>query len=133
MALSKSLKKRNSVKRKYKTKTRKYLKKKQMGGSGDNAFIVIKKDGVDQILAARDYQTNALKEYINSNSDGLKQYEPSPGVKFFISKRVLRFVEDEQGNPMVVPNIYLFTRADGTSTVMSMSEVALRNYLRDFQ
>jgi hypothetical protein len=125
MALSKSLKKRNNVIRKYKNKTRKYLKRKQAGGSA-GAYIVID----NQIRAARDYQANALAEYINNGYNYMHQFNPEAGLIFYISKKHIRYFEDAQGNPMVEPDVYVFTREDGTSTHMSMKREALQRFVQ---
>ena len=128
MAYKKSIK-HKSVKRRYKSKTRKYLKKKQIGGHND-AYIIINQDGQNKIVPARDYQAEALHDYITSNSKNLKMYapRPRPGVVFYISQKIIIFSEDEHGNAVVVPNVYLFIRTDGSTTHMSTK----REYLLQF-
>jgi hypothetical protein len=129
MACSKSLKKRNSVsiKRKYKTKTRKYLKKTQTGGSS-NVFIY--KNG--QIQMADNYISQALTDKMNNDFPDEHEYDRN-GNPFYILKKYNynRIVNAHNNNNMkIIPDLYTFiSPEDYRHYNISTNRESLQEYL----
>ena len=88
-----------------------------------SAFIMIETPKGQVIYPARSYQANALSDYITNERDGKYLYEYKPDIKFYISK----FDKGKlSGN---YDNFYSLIRQDGTTSIMSMNELDIRNFV----
>ena len=89
------------------------------------SFMIIKNNNGKQVAKTRPYQHNALINFINSNVYTKNYTFDNGNIKFSISKLTIRFIEGPNGENVYYPNIFLFIRENGDTSLISRDIDAL--------
>ena len=143
-----STKRKNSLKSKSNSKTRKQFKKFRksrknvikMRGGASEAYIIITDINTNTrvVKAATNYQANALEEnIINDAVVGPHQYGEvkhsyrNNTIKFSIIKQNTRIIDFDELNFNEQKSLYVFIRNDGTQTYISQNSEALEKIIKN--